>query len=133
MLKPASLRIIGLFLLLAVGCQGEAIQGVGGGDRDPAFETTVLQSSQPVLVDFHASWCGPCRTMMPIVEELASEYAGKAIVHKVDIDEFPGTARDYGIDAIPAFLIFDGGKVVERIVGGTAKAELADLLDAAAQ
>ncbi|MGQ9557708.1 MAG: thioredoxin [Desulfurispora sp.] len=93
------------------------------------FAAEVLQSAQPVLVDFWAPWCGPCRTMAPVIDELASEYAGKAKVAKVNVDNNQGLARQYGIMSIPSLLFFKEGKVAGQIVGVTAKSVLAKKLD----
>jgi thioredoxin 1 len=84
---------------------------------DATFEAEVLQSAQPVLVDFWAAWCGPCRALAPIVDEIAQEYQGKLKVMKMDVDSNAATPMRYGIRGIPALLIFKGGKVAEQIVG----------------
>jgi thioredoxin 1 len=84
---------------------------------DATFDQDVLQSEQPVLVDFWAIWCGPCKVIAPIVEELAIAYAGKLKVAKVDVDKNGATPSRYGIRGIPALLLFKGGKVVDQIVG----------------
>jgi len=88
------------------------------------FQTEVLASTQPVLVDFWAAWCGPCKMVAPVVAELATEYAGKARVGKVDVDSQEELSRQYKISAIPALLIFKDGKVVDQVVGVRPKAEL---------
>jgi thioredoxin 1 len=85
--------------------------------NDASFEAEVLQSGQPVLVDFWAAWCGPCRALAPIVEEVAKEYAGKLKVMKMDVDKNQSTPMRYGIRGIPALLIFKDGKVADQIVG----------------
>src|SRR6201986_561574 len=85
--------------------------------NDASFEQEVLQSDQPVLVDFWAAWCGPCKALSPIVDEVASEYQGKLKVMKMDVDRNQMTPGRYGIRGIPALLLFKGGKVAEQIVG----------------
>ena len=93
------------------------------------FDSQVLQSDQPVLIDFWATWCGPCRLIAPAVEELANDYAGKAKVFKVDVDQEGELAMKYGIMSIPSILVFKGGQVVAQTVGNAPKAHLAALLD----
>jgi thioredoxin 1 len=95
------------------------------------FQEKVLNSDVPVLVDFWAPWCGPCKMIGPSVEELATEYAGKAKVFKVDVDVNGEVAQNYGIMSIPALLVFKGGKVVDKQVGAAPKAALAGLIDRA--
>jgi thioredoxin 1 len=85
--------------------------------NDASFEQEVLQSDQPVLVDFWAAWCGPCKALGPIVDEVASEYSGKLKVVKMDVDRNQATPMRYGIRGIPALLLFKGGKVADQIVG----------------
>ena len=99
---------------------------------DANFDAEVLQTDQPVLVDFWATWCGPCRTIAPTIEEIASEYDGKAKVVKLDVDSNPQTAMKYGIRSIPSLLFFKGGKPVDQMVGVVPKNVLADKLDALA-
>jgi len=89
--------------------------------NDSNFSEEISKSEAPVLVDFWAEWCPPCRIMAPVVEELAEKYAGKLVVAKVNVDESPGIARKYYIRAIPTFIIFVKGKPVERIVGAVGK------------
>ncbi len=91
---------------------------------DETFENEVLQSSQPVLVDFYADWCGPCRAIAPIIEEIATELDGKLKVVKLDVDQNPKTAMQYGVQSIPTLLIFKNGKEVERLIGYMSKSKL---------
>jgi len=88
---------------------------------DADFEEKVLKSPLPVLVDFSAEWCGPCRIAAPIIDELAGVYAGKVTIGKLDVDESQGTAAKYGVMSIPTVIVFKGGKEVERKVGFAGK------------
>lgn len=96
---------------------------------DANFESEVLQSDVPVLVDFWATWCGPCKAIAPHVEAVAGDYAGKAKVAKMDIDSNPQTPAKYGIRSIPTLLVFKGGEVVDQLVGNPgSKSKIADLV-----
>ena len=91
---------------------------------DDSFSQDVLTSSTPVLVDFWASWCGPCKMIAPVLEEIASEKAGSLTVAKLDVDANPGTARDFQVVSIPTLILFKDGAPVKRIVGSKGKAAL---------
>jgi len=97
---------------------------------DDSFEEEVINADNPVLVDFWAEWCGPCRMVSPIVDELADEYDGKAKFGKVDVDNNPEISTKYGIRSIPSLLIFKGGEVVDQIVGAVPKSQLKKQLEA---
>jgi thioredoxin 1 len=95
---------------------------------DSNFQSEVLSSEQPVLVDFWATWCGPCRMVAPIVEEIAGEQNGKLKVAKVDVDQNPQVAQQFGVMSIPTLIVFKGGQPVERLVGYMPKAKLLQAL-----
>ncbi len=98
---------------------------------DGDFDQQILQSDIPALVDFWAAWCGPCRTVGPIVEELADEYKGKVKVAKLDVDNNKQVASKYGVRGIPTLMLFKDGQVVDQIVGAVPKSRIKELLDKA--
>ena len=98
---------------------------------DASFDEVVLKSDKPVLVDFWAAWCGPCRMVGPIIEEISSEYEGKAIVGKVDVDAHQEFAAKYGVRNIPTVLLFKDGEVVDKQVGVAPKSTYTQKIDAA--
>jgi thioredoxin 1 len=97
---------------------------------DATFETEVIKSDLPVLVDFYAPWCGPCKVMHPVMEDLAKEYEGKAKIVKMNVDEQSQTAGMFGIMSIPTFIIFKDGKPVKGFMGAQPKESVKQLLDA---
>jgi thioredoxin 1 len=96
---------------------------------DSGWDAEVLQSDKPVLVDFWAEWCGPCRMMSPTIDALADDYAGKVTIGKLNVDENGGAAMRYGVRGIPTLLLFKGGQVVAQKVGATSKTDLQQLID----
>jgi thioredoxin 1 len=98
--------------------------------NDNNFEEIVLQSDKPVLVDFWAEWCGPCRMISPLVAELSDDYNGRAVITKMDVDNNPGTAAKFGIRNIPTILFFKNGEIADKQVGAVPKSILASKIDA---
>jgi thioredoxin 1 len=96
---------------------------------DSSFEKDVLQSNQPVLVDFWAAWCAPCRMLAPTVEAVAEKYSGNARVVKLNVDENPSVSQRYGIKGIPTLILFKDGKEEERVVGATSKEAISRMID----
>src|SRR4030043_508491 len=95
---------------------------------DETFQKEVLEAEQPTLVDFWASWCGPCRIVGPIFEELSNEYSGKVKFAKVNVDENPKTPATFGVRSIPTLIMFKGGKAVDQIIGASPKSQLENIV-----
>ena len=98
---------------------------------DADFDAAVLQSSEPVLVDFWAPWCGPCKMIAPALDQLAGEYAGKAKIVKIDVDQNPATAMKFRVRSIPMLLVFKDGQIHGQQIGAVGKAQLAQMIDKA--
>ena len=125
-----------LAIYAAVGCKDSS--GHAGGGKPGAgavllteanFQSEVLSSPQPVLVDFWATWCGPCKVIAPVVEEIATEYQGRVKVAKLDVDTAPALAQKYGVQAIPTLMFFKDGKVIDQSLGLVSKRELQGKLE----
>jgi thioredoxin 1 len=97
--------------------------------NDAAFDAEVLKSDLPVLVDFWAPWCGPCRAIAPVIDELTQEFEGKVSIKKMNVDENPATPSKFGIRAIPTLILFKNGEVVEQVTGAVSKASLKQMLN----
>lgn len=97
--------------------------------EDSSFEAEVLQSEKPVLVDFWAPWCGPCRAIAPVVEELAGTFGDKIKFAKCNVDDNPVTPGKFGIKSIPTLILFDGGEIVDKVIGIVAKSKLEEMLN----
>ena len=97
--------------------------------NDGNFESEVLQADGPVVVDFWAEWCGPCKAMLPVIEELAEEQGDKLKIVKVNIDESPNTPTKYGVRGVPTFMVFKGGQVVDTRVGGMSKGQFSEWVE----
>jgi thioredoxin 1 len=118
-------KLLGLFLLIIGGLMSENVHKF----TDQNFDSDVSKSNIPVLIDFWASWCGPCKAIAPVIDEIAGEYNGKVKVGKVDVDQNQDTAMKYGVRSIPTLLIIKDGKVVNQIVGAVPKGNITTMLD----
>lgn len=97
--------------------------------NDTNFEQEVLQSDIPVLVDFYADWCGPCKMMSPVIDQISNEYAGRLKVGKINVDESPNTSAQYRVMSIPTILFIKGGQVVDQVIGAVPKRQLVDKVE----
>ncbi len=97
---------------------------------DQNFKSEIIDSDKVALVDFWAAWCGPCQMLGPVIEQLAADYEGKAVIAKLNVDENPNTAAEYGIRSIPTMLVFKNGEVVDQMVGALPKNMIAEKIDA---
>lgn len=138
-MNKTRLWLAGLALLLAAGCRSATqppgpAPAAGPGEpvtlTDENFDQLVLKSDKPVLVDFTATWCPPCKEMEPIVAQLATDYEGRAVVGKLDVDQNKATSAEYNVTAVPTFLVFKGGVKVDRVDGATERRDLAAAIDA---
>ena len=118
-------KLLGLFLLIIGGLMSENVHKF----TDQNFDSDVSKSNIPVLIDFWATWCGPCKAIAPVIDEIAGEYNGKVLVGKVDVDQNQDTAMKYGVRSIPTLLIMKDGKVVNQIVGAVPKGNITTMLD----
>jgi thioredoxin 1 len=117
--------------LFLIGCSSQHASGPSDAIEltDDSFQATVLDASQPVLVDFWGPWCGPCRTMGPIVDELATQYKGSIKVCKVNVDDCPLVSKEYEIESIPLLLVFESGEIKKRFLGVQPKSRLQAALE----